>query len=68
MVDDEPGSGGGEEHDQLGHVGGDGDEQLLQLGLGGVGAGQHTKLEHGAGGEFIYLNMLIILFAKNANL
>ena len=36
MVDDEPGSGGGEEYDQHGHVGGDGDEQLLQLKLGGV--------------------------------
>ena len=50
MVDDEPGSGGGEQHVQLEHGGG-GDEQLLQLGLGGVGADQHSQLEHGVGGE-----------------
>ena len=36
MVDDEPVSGGGEQHVQLVHGGG-GDEQFLELGLGGVG-------------------------------
>ena len=50
MVDDEPGSGGGEQYVQLVHGEG-GDEQLLQLGLGGVGADQHSQLEHGVGGD-----------------
>ena len=50
VVDDEPDSGGGEPHVQLVHGGG-GDEQLLKLGLGGVGADQHSQLEHGVGGD-----------------
>ena len=42
----------GEQHLQLEHGDGGGDELLLQLGLGGVEDDQHSQLEHGgAGGD-----------------
>ena len=50
MEDDEPGERG-EQHLQLEHGDGGGDELLLQLGLGGVEDDQHSQLEHGAGGD-----------------